>query len=326
MRSRKTATCYRCGEPCYPSTVAGKLPACHPCSYHRDTDARMNRLGAAVQYAEAGRAFREQFCVKRCFEYDDTGLPYDVISYEIKTDRPVILMGWADWHLGSDATDHREWLDTMRAVVASENMYIFTLGDLIENTRLFRSLEAVHAQTIGPNEQLAVLDETLSLLTEAGKLLFSVGGNHDVTRDERLFAYSPVAKMLAERTRYFRGKGIFRLRVGEAEYQLFVSHSAGNSKINPFHAPLTMFREFPYADFYASAHTHKTATGWFSAPDGRRIGLMQLGTHKKDDLYSMRYFRRGAFGAAAIVVFPDGTPPVLFDSADDAAVYLRGLK
>ena len=119
------------------------------------------------------------------------------VKIDIVTPKPIIVSFSGDWHLGSKYTDHSKLADYLDLVNHNKNIYMFLMGDLIENCRSFKSLEAVHSQTLNPEEQFRAITDILDPMIERNKILGSIPGNHDIERDERLYSESPLANWLS---------------------------------------------------------------------------------------------------------------------------------
>ncbi|TVM01735.1 MAG: hypothetical protein CV087_10480 [Candidatus Brocadia sp. WS118] len=224
-----------------------------------------------------------------------------VKRHELKSAAPYILVVFsADWHLGNFGVDYGQVESLVDFVADRPNVYLVTVGDLIDNFRRFRSTEALFGQ-IPPNDQYRILESLLERLGENGRHIASTWGNHDVEFDEKLSGFSYVAQLLQKNTHYFKGIGKLQLQVNEQEYIVGLTHFyKGHSMYNPVHSHIRFLREqFPDCDIVATGHKHFPAAGWWPnwQNEGAKVQYMvQVGSPKNSDTYSQRYYGRPVSG------------------------------
>jgi len=219
----------------------------------------------------------------------------------IKLTKKSIILFSADWHLGSVATDYKEFQYNIEKLLETDNCYLITVGDLIDNFRKFYSLEAIFSQIATPKMQKEILQSLYDELTKKRKWLAGCWGDHDVMWDEKIFGQSPVKELLAKKIVYFNGKGVLHLLVGEQKYEIVLSHKLlGNSIYNPNHPQNRESKWYhPEADLIVSAHKHNPAVQNIYQY-GRRKCFIQVGTFKIDDGYSKRFWEEGIIGVPAV--------------------------
>jgi len=302
--SRKRARCSICGAPCYESANPNRLPACERCRYSRD----------ALHLAEEVQKFEHHH-----FAFQDH------VKKTIKTTKPIILAWTSDWHLGGMHTDHAAILAHVRTLIETPNVFVVTGGDLYDNFRVFKNVEAIFAQALPPKWQARTVADLMERIASTGRLLGCVWGNHDVERDERLFGESPAAAMYASHAPFFRGVGKIDLTVGKVVYNIFATHNARSNAENPFNVYLKSMKKHGPFDLLLTAHTHDSVGGWFPW-GGRRVHALRPGAFSGGDLFSQRYYQGGFQAQPAAVLFPDTKKIVPFEYLEDAIAYTKGLK
>jgi len=51
------------------------------------------------------------------------------LSLEIKDNKPIGILFWGDWHLGSKGTDHLQWKHDVETISNLDNVYYIGMGD-----------------------------------------------------------------------------------------------------------------------------------------------------------------------------------------------------
>ena len=217
-------------------------------------------------------------------------------------DKKTKIVFSADWHLGSISVDYEDFQKNIEAILQGENVYMVTVGDLIDNFRKFYSLQPVLSQIVNPKDQKLLLESILDEMIEKKKWLAACWGNHDIARDEKMYGESPIKELLGRNFVYFNGKGTLNLEIGKQKYQIVLSHSfTGYSMYNPNHSQNRQLKWYsPNADVICSAHKHSPAVQYFYAY-GKRKCLIQVGTFLTDDGYSKRYWEKGVAEMPTIV-------------------------
>jgi len=238
----------------------------------------------------------------------------DQATIELKEEKPIICFS-GDFHMGSVATDYDELQENLEIILNTKGVYLITVGDLIDNFKIFGDLMPILSQIISPKEQKGILCSIVAEFVEKKKWLAACWGNHDVMRDERIFGESPVKEILGEHFIYFNGKGTLRLLMGKQEYEIILAHSlAGYSMWNPNHSMARQMRWFtPTADVICAGHKHQPAIQTFYAY-GMRKNLIQVGTFLTDDTYSKRWYERGVVGTPAVVFHSNRHECVVYPS------------
>jgi predicted phosphodiesterase len=223
-----------------------------------------------------------------------------VKRHYLQTDAGWILLTFsADWHLGSFYVNPNDVENVLDFIIENPDVFLITVGDLIDNFRRFRSTEALFGQ-LPPNDQYKILESIVERLTEKGKLVATTWGNHDVEFDERISGFSYIRQLLTSRTKYFHGMGRLDLRVNEVEYKIGLTHHyKGTSIYNPNHEHIRYIKEqFPDVDIVVMGHRHFPAGNWFPVfqNGGHPIPYMVRCGSPKDDAHAARYYGRAING------------------------------
>jgi len=235
-----------------------------------------------------------------------TSSSQDEATVKIDTDKKIAILFSADWHTGSVAVDYAELESNLETILNNKRVYMVTVGDLIDNFRVFRSLQPILSQIASPKEQKAILESILTDLFSAGKWIAACYGNHDIERDENLYGESTVKELLSKNLIYFNGKGTLNLIVGEQKYKIRMAHRfQGSSIYNPNHPQNRELKWYaPDADVIVSAHFHQPACQNFYEFNQPKC-LIQTGTFQTDDGFAKRHWSRGIVGVPTVVFRPD---------------------
>jgi len=246
----------------------------------------------------------------------------------IETDKPIALCFTSDWHLGSLATNYEAWLAHINYILETPNLYMASVGDLIEDSKSFFSLAAVLSQAISPKMQGKVLGKILQELSENKKIVAGWWGNHDQDRDNKLMGQSLVEDQFGRTgIPYFNGIGELHLTVGEVEYSIVGTHkSRFNSMLNIHHGTQALHKmQYPNSDIVVSAHTHSPGVAQ-EVRYGREVLFVKTGSHKRDDTFTKQYFPLGEIGIPTVVLDPHRKEMIPFWNPVFAVRYINGLR
>ena len=238
----------------------------------------------------------------------------------------AIIVFSADWHLGSISVDYKAFQKNIELILNIPNVYMITVGDLIDNFRNFRSLQPVLSQLVNPKDQVGILRSILNEFWEKKKWIASCWGNHDVQRDEAIYGQSTVKEELNKNLVYFNGKGTLGILVGDQKYTIRMSHDfRGSSIYNQLHSAMReMHFHFPNADIFVSAHKHTPAiTNTYEY--GQRKCFIRTGAFDIDSGYAKRFWEKGAIGVPAVVLRADKHSVYAFPSLEEL-LEIRGVK
>lgn len=242
-----------------------------------------------------------------------------------------------DWHLGDRATNHKQWMEDIEFILKTPDLFMVDLGDSIQNMRSFKVLAAVLDQALPPRIQAAMLREVVDALTDKGKLLAKVGGNHDEEFDERIFGQALQGYLLEKmQCPYFRNRGLIKLTLGGEMYTILAFHkSRFSSFLRGAHGAFREFQLSYPADIVAGGHNHQPAFEMMDAytlakeagmPFGGESYLIKVGTYQDGD-YGWKYFHNGGKPQNITAVLrPDIHQVRVFPTPQDAVIYMDGLK
>lgn len=234
---------------------------------------------------------------------------YSDASRTIHTTKPILLVHMADLHFGAPATDHMAFLDTVELLKSDDRFYFLVVGPDLETAfTWFRSAEAVLNQTIPPWMQLHAwklfLDDMIP------QCVAICGDNHGVERLERNLGDIDI--LWREDVPFFQAWGLIDLVLDDGKsqvtYQGMMAHRyKGSTVYHNLQPAIRMMREYPEADWYVTAHTHRPGHLWGQFYEGQSPKhLMVCGTFKTGpDLYTMRnYIKRGVLGLPTLKLWP----------------------
>lgn len=258
--------------------------------------------------------------------------PSNSIESKINTDKHIAIVFSGDWHIGAEGVNYQALKDMIQTVKETENMYICTVGDLIENTFQFHNQSTILDQVIHPKQQVIMLEGIIREFIGNEKLICGASGNHEDKRFEKYLGYSTMDSLFAG-SHYFQGKGIVFLKVGDIEYSITVMHKArSKSKLN---LTLGQMREFQYcfpSDIIACGHYHSPVIQWhpkYLRDSQKGIGgetvFVQCGTYKTKDLYAERGFDPGMIADPVVVLNPKTKEMTPFPTVKRAKVYLEAV-
>jgi len=259
-----------------------------------------------------------------------------IATVRIDTKKPVAIIYTGDWHLGDQSTDYASWKKLMELVLGNDNVFMVDLGDDIQNMRVFKTLSAIFAQVLSPEQQAYLMKSVILELTRKNKLLAKVGGNHDEEFDERIFAQSLQKYLLANmHAPHFRNRGLLKMQVGEQTYTSLLFHkSRFRSFMRTTHGNYREYTLSYPADIVAGAHDHvpgfETMYHYNLARDagmgfGGETFLIKVGTYQDSD-FGWRYFHNGGQCNPTVVLFPDQHKKVAFMNPEDALRYIGTFK
>ena len=244
----------------------------------------------------------------------------------LETDRPIAVTFTADWHLGSGATDHRQWREDMEFLLNTDGLYCAVLGDEINNVVTFRNLAEVLSQVIPVDLQRDLLRGIVTEMIAKGKLLFTTWSNHVDEFDERLIGQCLLADLRrAQGVPHLDGMGLVRLVVGQETYTILATHKVRyRSYLNALHGAKRLYQlEFP-ADVVVAAHDHQPGHEEYNHYGlARELGygfggtswLIACSTYKLASAWARRYYGEGVLKRETAVFWPDRHRIEVFDDA-----------
>lgn len=203
--------------------------------------------------------------------------------------RPVCILPWSDLHWGGRGVDYKSFRTMTDEILATPDLYVALVGDLVEFAIKLRSVAEVCAQIVGPDKQVQFLENWLDEIQP--RLILATWGNHDFERSEKQEGVSIIKKMLAHRTVVFDGIGHADIKVGKQVYKFAVSHRfRGNSYLNTTHAGARYLR-FQGHDRQIAlmGDIHQPAFSHFYDGPVKRLSMV-AGTLNVASSYANRYF------------------------------------
>lgn len=253
-------------------------------------------------------------------------------TIHIHTDKPFAVAFSADWHLGSAGVDYATFLDHVRLILETPNLFVGTVGDLVDNFVKSRMKSAMLHALFGPQEQYDVVREIFRMLGD--KMLWHADGNHDAWTDDES-GVNMLGMMLSEAVAnvpYLPYGGGINLVVndGKVVYRIFAKHKYRfNSSFNATHGNKRMHElESPY-DVGVTAHTHNPSvehTHRWNGVYGKDIIHIVCGTYKVSDPYAAAngYGQSSWIAVPVVVFYPDEKRMIPFYHLEDAVEILKG--
>lgn len=254
-------------------------------------------------------------CDTRQKLHEKASFSQDKCEIKIETNKKyIILQPISDVHIGSSGTDYKGFIDWTDEILKIDNLYLCSLGDMVDKFSQFKNMLAVHQMILNPEEQDDLIDSWIEETNH--KFIFSTWGNHSAM-EEKASGQNSEKKVLNRKLVYFNGIGICYLDVNGIIYEIVASHLApANSVYNPSHGMKRIAREMiPTADVYMTAHNHKGNIEQSVERDKWQI-FIKTGTFKTNDGHAKRYFN----------YYSDSTfPCVVFNTENKECVPFRTL-
>ena len=211
--------------------------------------------------------------------------------------RTIKVWPIADVHIGSKECDLKGFESFIKSVETDEDSYVVLCGDIINNG-VKDSLTNVYEETIPPSEQIELAVKILSNLSEKGKILGVVGGNHEA-RSRKAVDLDPMYQiccMLRIPQLYRQNMAFIRIRLEKNKiqdtYSLLLMHGKTANKK----------KQFSYAvegiDAIITGHTHD---GVVEKPS--HLELTHKGIVKMKSVVSITatsWLNYGGYGAAGM--------------------------
>jgi hypothetical protein len=203
--------------------------------------------------------------------------------------RPVLLLPFSDQHIGGRGVTYKEFRRLTEEILATTDLYVALLGDLVEWAIKLRSVAEVCAQIFGPDKQLQFAEDWFQEIKH--KVAFATWDNHEGERSEKQVGLSLLKYALAPSVVFFDGIGHADVRVGAQSYLMAATHKfRGYSYMNPCHAGQRYMR-FQGVDreIAMMGDIHQPAFMHYYDGPKERLSLV-AGTLNIDSLYAARYF------------------------------------
>lgn len=230
------------------------------------------------------------------------------ISKTLPSDRPVVIINSADWHIGSHGVDYDAYKKKMKYILNTDGVYMIVAGDVIQNMpATFKNALPSMNQVITKKMQYAFLEDIMTDLISEEKLLAASWGNHDTEFDERLLSASVVELVLRNIVQneevYLPTGGFLNIHFDDSPitYRFHVTHSyRGSSKHNPLYSNYNATLEkglwydpeldvFNSLDATIQGHTHTPSYSWVPLFN-KHIYHIKTGTYQEEGEFGNRYF------------------------------------
>lgn len=185
---------------------------------------------------------------------DGTEAPYLLVKLPDFKDK-VIIAPMFDVHFGSHAHKYEKFLQYVRWVKETPNVYVILGGDLMENA-IDDGRGMSYDQDHNPQSQLELLTEILAPI--AHKILVSIPGNHEARTEKKTGI--DVAQALAERLKvpYFSGPVTMSVTANTYKWTFYIFHGYGNSQTKGGKANMAARPKgwTGLVHFFVSGHVH----------------------------------------------------------------------
>lgn len=194
-----------------------------------------------------------------------------MIQHQFPGGHDIIVIPISDVHLGAAECKEKEWLEFIKFVKDTPNMYITLGGDLLNNATK-SSVSNIYDEVYRPSTAKRMMVEMLEPIKD--RILCAVGGNHErrSSRDvDDDITYDIMTKLDIENL-YRENIAFVKIQLGNREkrydykrrptYVLVVTHGAGGGILTG--AAVNRNERFGYildgADALIVGHTHKPFT------------------------------------------------------------------
>jgi hypothetical protein len=205
-------------------------------------------------------------------------------------DRPVIIAGFSDQHVGAWGADYEKLREFTDELLTTPNLYIALLGDYCEFAIKMRSVLETTSQVIPPDMQVEFIESWLDEI--APKVAFSTWDNHAVEREEKQSGVSSIKRVFSKKVVYFNGIGHADIQTGKEVYKFAATHAfkQGRSAMNPVAGQMRYMRfEGQDREIAISGDTHKPGVAVYR--DGPTLrAAINAGTLHLNSGYAKRYF------------------------------------
>ena len=185
---------------------------------------------------------------------DGTEAPYLLVKIPDFKGKAIVAPMF-DVHFGSHAHKYEKFLQYVRWVKETPNVYVILGGDIMENA-IDDGRGMTYDQDHNPQSQLTILTEILSPI--AHRILVSVPGNHEQRTEKKTGI--DVAQVLAERLKvpYFPGPVFMSVTANTYQWTYYISHGYGNSQTKGGKANMAARPKgwTGLVHFFVSGHVH----------------------------------------------------------------------
>ena len=233
---------------------------------------------------------------------------------------PFSVVFLADVHLGSVYTDHNQFFADMDKVIATPNMYVMFLHNLVDNAIPSKYPHNMLVNSIPPGEQFPLMQAWLKKLDKHNKVLAVVEADcHEG------WSWSETGQSAAQLLYGYEGRqypvltngGIVTLKTPGYEYKIGLWHKQGpfNSYFNKSHSlqQIQRLEHRGQVDVVAAGHNHVSEammTYYGTDENMKAVAYIRCGTYKGTGRLKDRWIvdRRGISGEPAgqtVLFWPD---------------------
>jgi hypothetical protein len=246
-------------------------------------------------------------------------------SLTLPDDKPVGVVGWADWHHGGKGVDYLTFQEHHSKIVNTEGLYWIGLGDYKDNYISGTHVGGNFEQIIQPGMQDKMV---IHYVRKAGeKCLALTAGCHDVwTKKQADKDFLEELCEAADCINLWHG-GELNITVGEATYLWRCRHKYKfQSQLNFENAMRRIMEVQGPCDVAAEAHLHNAYIMDRHIMGEFRI-LMRSGSYKVWDEYGQQLAGyKGKIDVPMVVMFPDKHKLVPFRDLDTGIEYLQAVR
>ncbi len=241
---------------------------------------------------------------------------------------PVCIVYAADLHLGSSGVDYPHVFDEAEIVAETPGMYLFLLGDLLDNFIIPKLMHARHRATVTVEEEWTLVRKYLRVV--ADKLLVSVGGNHEkwTWMLGAIDYFSDVLRQVKPEAIYDQDEVLVAVDVGAAQFSHRLRHLwQGQSIYNCTHGIERAALFDGGFTVGVGAHTHRAGLVRPFNNKGKTAMAVLCGSYKRIDPYprSKGMSKPNDSTAQSIIFFPNGDM-VSVENVERAADLMRRLR
>jgi len=230
------------------------------------------------------------------------------LQARIKVDHPYTFLAFVgDQHLGDAGTDVARCFSEAELIAATPNMYIVTVGDMLNQFVIGKLRQARDSARISIPDEWALVRQYLKVI--APRLVASVGGNHDYWAAQLIGIdyFQDVLASLAPKALYDSHDLGVTLEVGGHDFAGRIRHIwRGKSIYNITHGierAAKWDQDFRWA---VGGHTHESGlVRGFNLAGQTGVAAM-VGSYKRVDPYAKMIGFPKANQSTAVVLYFDG--------------------
>jgi len=247
------------------------------------------------------------------------------VTVEIDGEKPILFVALADLHIGAIGTRYAELRQTVDLLARTEDVYIGSVGDTVDNYLPEWHSEGQFGEIIPPEVQKKLVEYIFDKLN--GKFLFLVQGCHDEASHEvDDFDWT---KYLQSKLKCFNlgFGGFLNLKLGSQTYRIAARHKyIGNSSTNPTNTVKRLREQVGDFDIGIVAHNHQAAIERVAMPEKDRI-FIRPGSFKRPDRFARGIgFSDTGYEMPGVILFPDKRRMIPFMNLEDGIETLKALK